>query len=267
MQPAVLPFLTQSLPNFAPVPTYNDTNSQRGEVNWTQLPPPSTPTENSHYRPIFAPQVRQRPGFEEDFAWWLRAYNRPSSNRPYSWRVEETERQREMYQAVEPHIARLREVSRQKRVMAEARVFAGQQKAKLAKEEGGKPFRDSSRGDEKKKAQKQLKEIERQERSEARRQARKDSRDERRRRDSTGNTQPEGQEVEVPVSPRRKSPRRSKPYSIPHPATRSPRRSPVMPGGFDLDDLTSARTSVTTDAFWNGLQSAVYLGIRLWTQI
>ena len=171
-----------------------------------------------------------------------------------------------MDQIAEPYLARLREVSRQKKADAVARASAGQQKVDRAKEEQDKPLRDSSRRTEKKKAQKELKEVERQKRSEDRRQARKDAGERRRRRKSAENIPPEGQEVGVSVPPRRRSTDRSKPYSIPHPATRSPRRLHVMPGGFDSNDLTSDQTGVATDAFWEGLRSAVDMGFRFWME-
>jgi len=171
-----------------------------------------------------------------------------------------------MDQIAEPYLARLREVSRQKKAEVEAHAFAGQQKADRAKEERGKSLGDSSRETKKKKAQKELKEIGRQQRSEERRQARKDAREGRRRRKSAENVPPEGQEAWTSVPPRRKSSDRSKPYSVPHPATRSPRRSHVMPGGFDSDDLTSDQTGVVTDAFWEGLRSAVDMGFGFWMQ-
>ena len=171
-----------------------------------------------------------------------------------------------MDQIAEPYLARLREVSRQKKVETEAYAFAGKQRAGRAKEERDKSLRDSPRETEKKKAQKELKEIERQQRSEERRQARKDAREGRRRRKSAENVPPEGQEAWTSVSPRRKSSDRSKPYNIPHLATRSPRRSHVMPGGFDSDDLASDQNGVASDAFWEGLRSAVDMGFRFWMQ-
>ena len=171
-----------------------------------------------------------------------------------------------MDQIAEPYLARLREVSRQKKANAEARAFTGRQKADRAKEEQDNRLRNSSRGTEKKKAQKVLKEVERQQRCEERRQARKDAREGRRRRKSAENVPPEGQEAGISVPPRRRSSDRSKPYTIPHPTTRSPRRSHVMPGGFDSDDLTSDQTGVVPDAFWEGLRSAVDMGYRFWME-
>jgi len=170
-----------------------------------------------------------------------------------------------MDQVAEPYITRLREVSRQKKVDAEAGALAEQQKTDQAEDESETSLRHPSREDEKK-ARKELKKIERQQRSEERRQARKSAREERRRRraaedtsDSRGVRETEG---------RRKSKRlgRSKPYNIPSPATRSPRRMHAMPGGFDSDDLTSGQTSLTSDALWKGLRFAVDMGYRLWTQ-
>jgi len=209
---------------------------------------------------MFVSQVRQRPELEDTFAWWF-----PPRTRLPSWRAREIERQREMDQIAEPYLARLREVSRQKKADAEARAFAGQQRAYRARDEPDKPLRDSSRKTEKKR-QKELKEVERQQRSEDRRQARKDAQEGRRRRKSAENVPPEGQEAGISVPPRRRSSDRSKPYSVPHPASRSPRRSHVMPGGFDSNDLTSDQTSVVTDAFWEGLRSTVGIGFRLWVQ-
>jgi len=260
MQPAVLPALAQSLPTFTPTPAYHGLNPQREEPNRFQPPPPSAPAEAYYCRPMFVPQVQQRPGREDSFAWWFHPRTRPPS-----WRTREIERQREMDRVAEPYLARLREVSRQKKAETEAHALAGQQKADRAKEERDKPLRDSLRGNEKK-AQKELKEVEHQQRSEERRQARKDAREGRKRRRSAENVPPGGQETEVSVPPRRKSSGRSSPYNIPHPATRSPRRSHVVPGGFDSDDLTSDQTGVTPDVLWKGLRSAVDVGFRLWMQ-
>lgn len=253
VQPAVFPIVTQLLP------TYPFPNPQREEPNWFQPPPASAPAET--YRcPMFVPEAQQRPELEDSFAWWFH----PRTRLP-SWRIREIERQREMDRIAEPYIARLQEVSRQKKVETEARALAGRQKTDRAKEEQDKPLRGSSRENEKK-VRKELREIERQQRSETKRQTRKDAREGRRCRRSTENTPPEGQETEVSVSPRRKSSGRPKPYSIPHPATRSPRRSHIMPGGFDSDDLTSDQTGIASDAFWKGLRSAVDMSFGVWTQ-
>ncbi|KAF9648468.1 hypothetical protein BDM02DRAFT_2264536 [Thelephora ganbajun] len=189
---------------------------------------------------MFVPQVQQRPELGNTFAWWFH----PRTRLP-NWRIREIERQREMDRIAEPYIARLREVSRQKKVESEARALAGKQKAD-------------------RKVQKELREIERQQRSEEKRQARKVSREKRRRRKSAENTPPEGHEPEVSISPRRKSAGRSRPYDIPHPATRSARRSHVMPGGFDSDDLTLDQSGVDHDTLWKGFRSAVEMGYRLW---
>ena len=174
-----------------------------------------------------------------------------------------------MDQIAEPYIARLREVSRRKKDEADARALAGQQKADRANEEQDKSLRGSLRENENE-AQKGLREIERQQRSETRRQTRKDANGGRRRRKSAENTPPESQGVGLSVSPRPKSSGRSKPYSIPRPATRSPGRSErlhVMPGGFDSDDLTFDQTgNAASDAFWKGLRSAADMGFGLWTQ-
>jgi hypothetical protein len=256
MQPADLPVLAQSFPAFTPISAYPCLNPQREEPEWLHPSPPSAPAKSSYRRPTFVPQAQQRPGLEDSFAWWFH----PCPRVP-SWRIRELERQREMDRIAEPYITRLREVSRQK-VEAEARALAGQQKADRTKEEQEKALRVSLRENEKK-AQKELKEFERQQRSEAKRQARRDFREERRRRKSTENTPPEDQEVGVSVSPRRKSSGRPKPYSIPHPARRSPRRSHTMPGGFDFDGLTSDHSGVVSDALWKGLTSAVDVGLRL----
>lgn len=170
-----------------------------------------------------------------------------------------------MDRIAEPYIARLREVSRQKKANADARALAGKERVNRTKEEPEKSLRGFLREDEKK-AQRELKEVERQQRSEEKRQARKDAREERKRRRSAEKMSPEAQGTEVSISPRRKSSGRSKPYSIPRPATRSPRHSHVMPGGFDSDDLTSDQTGVNSDALWKGLRSAVDVGRSLWTQ-
>ena len=253
MQPTVLSTLAQSLPPFTTVPGLNP---QQKEQKW--LHPHPAPAE-THRRPAFVPQVQPRPEFEDTLTWWFRS--RPSL--PSSWRVREIERQREMDRIAEPYIARLQEVSRQKKVDAEACALAGQQRKERAEEGSGNPSRYFLEED-KKKAQKELKEIERQQRSEEKRQARKGAREERRRRKSAENTSgsPGVRETEV----RRKSPSRSKPYSIPHPAIRSPRRSHVMPGGFDSDDLASDQTGLTSDDLWKSLKSAVGMGYRFWMQ-
>ena len=169
-----------------------------------------------------------------------------------------------MDRIAEPYLAHLREVSRQKKVKTEARALVGRQRADRAEDEPEKSLGEFSR-EGSKKAQKELKEIERQQRSEEKRQARKDAREKRRRRKSAENMPPEGRETDVSVSPRRKSSGRSKPYSIPHPATRSPRRSHVMPGGFDSDDMMSDQTGDASDVLWNGLKTAVHMGYKLWT--
>lgn len=242
------------LPVFAAAPANSSLNPQRQEQNWFH--PPSTLAEISCRRPVFAPRAQPQAELENTFAWLF--HPRP---RLPSWRAREIERQREMDRIAEPYITRLREVARQKKVDAEARALTGQQRTDRAKEEPENPLKRFFEEDEKK-AQKELKEVERQQRSEEKRQARKDAREERRRRKSVENTPPEVRETEA----RRKNSGRSKPYSIPRPATRSPRRSHVMPGGFDSDDLTSDQTGLTSDALWKGLKSAVDVGYRLWTQ-
>ena len=168
-----------------------------------------------------------------------------------------------MDRIAEPYLAHLREVSRQRKVETEARALVGRQRAGRAEGEPEKSLGEFPREDGKK-ARKELKEVERQRRSEEKRQARKIAREKRRRRKSAENMPPEGRETDVSVSPRRKSSGRSKPYSIPHPATRSPRRSHVMPGGFDSDDLTSDHSGVAYDLLWTGLKTAVHMGYRLW---
>ena len=254
MQPAVLPVLAQSLPSFTTIPAYSSLNPQRREQTWIHPPPVLVET---YHRPMFVPQVQPRPEFGDTFAWWFH----PRARLP-SWRVREIERQREMDRIAEPYITRLREVSRQRKVDAEARALAGQQRTDRA-EESGNHLRYFF-GEGEKKAQKKLKEIDCQQRSEEKRQARKDGREKRRRRKFAENTSdsPGVRGTEV----RRKSSGRSKPYSIPHPATRSPRRLHVMPGGFDSDDLTSDQTNLTSDALWKGLRTAVDMGYRLWAQ-
>lgn len=205
------------------------------------------------------PQAQQRPFPGSSFIWQYR----PCPPVP-RWRIRENERQREMDRIAEPYLLRLQEISRQK---AEARALAGEKKTDNANEQG-KSWWKFLRQDEKK-VQKELKEAERQQRSEEKRQTRKDSLEKRRRRKSNENTQPEDLEAEGSVSPRRKRTSRSKPYSIPHPVTRSPRRSHTMPGGFDSDDLTSGhQTSVACDAhgLWKDFRSAIDEGYRLWTQ-
>jgi len=251
MQPTVLPVLAQSLPAFPAIPVHSGPYPQRQEQDWSHPPRASAQTSYPHH--TFISLIQQREDLENIFASWFHPRPRLSN-----WRIREIERQKEMDQIAEPYIARLREVSRQKKADAEARALAGQQRADQAKKESGDPLRHIFEEDEKK-TQKKLKEIERQQRSEEKRQAR-------RRRRSTENTLSEVQETEVRISPRRRSSGRSKPYSIPHPATRSPRRSHVMPGGFGSDDLTSDQTGLTSDDLWKGLRSAVDLGYRLWTQ-
>jgi len=259
VQPAILPILAQSFPAFTP--TFANPGPQREAPNWSYFPP-SAPIETSTSRPMFVPQVQQRPELENSFAWWFHPRTRLSS-----WRIREIERQREMDLIAEPYIARLREVSRRKKVEAEARALAGQQKVDRPKKEQEKSWvGNPSTGDEKK-LRRELKDIERQQRSGEKRQARKDARERRRRRKSAENTPLEGKEADVPVPPRRKSSGRPKPYSIPHPTTRSPRRLHVMPGGFDSDVQTPDQTSIFPDALWEGLRFAVDIGFRrLWTQ-
>jgi hypothetical protein len=161
-----------------------------------------------------------------------------------------------------PYIARLEEVYRREKAEAEARALADKQRLSRADEERGKSWWGFLR--------RNRKEVERQQRSEERRQTRGKSLEMRRRGKYGENAPPEGLEQEVSVSPRRRSSGRSKPYSIPHPATRSSRRSHVMPGGFDFDDLAPChQTSVFSDvdALWKGLRSVVDAGYRLWTQV
>lgn len=231
MQPAVFPVLSHSLPAFTTIPTYPGPDCQRQESTFFHHPHPSTPPE-TYYYPTFVPRAQQRIDPDESFAWWF--HPRPRLSR---WLIREMERQREMDRIAEPYLARLREISRQKKAEAEACALAGQERTNRAQEEQGKSWWDFLREDGKK-AQKELKEVERQQRSEEKRQARKNAREERTRRKSRENAQPEGQEPEASVSPRRRSTGRAKPYSIPPPASRSPRRSYFMPGGFH--DLISS---------------------------
>lgn len=258
MRPVVLPVLAQTLPAFA---TSSRPDLQRRESNvfCKQLPQPTL--AETRCRPMSTPQAQQPPQLGSSFVWRYR----PCPRVP-RWRIRENERQKEMDRIAEPYLLRLQEISRQKNE-AEARALAGQQKTGKAKEQG-KSWWDFLREDEKK-VQKELKAVERQQRSEEKRQTRKDSREKRRRRKSDENTQPEGLEQEGFISPGRKRTSRSKPYNIPHPVTRSPRRSHIMPGGFDSDDLTlDHQTSVACDAhgLWKDFKSAVDEGYRLWTQ-
>lgn len=138
-----------------------------------------------------------------------------------------------MDRIAEPYLARLREISLQKKAEAEARALTGKEKMDQTDEEQERSWWDFLRREEKK-ALKDLTEIERQQRSEDRREAMRDGK-----RSNLGENAPsDSLEKEVSVSARRKRTGRSKPYRIPHPATRSPRRSNTMPGGFGSDDLT-----------------------------
>lgn len=256
MEPVVLHTLAQSLPAF-PGP-----NLRQERPSWLHPLPPFSLAETSYRRPMFVPRVQQLPELEGSFARWFQ----PRAHLP-RWRIHEIERQREMDRIAEPYIARLREVSHQKKIEAKVRALDGRQKTNRADEGQHKSLKDMLREDEKK-VQKELKEVERQQWSEEKRQARKNAREERRRKKSAENLPSEGQEPAVSVSPLRKRSDRPKPYIIPHPTTRSPRRSHVMPGGFGSDDLTLDRTTTaTSDAFWKNLKSAVDMGYRLvWTQ-
>jgi hypothetical protein len=245
--------LAQSLPSSTAIPARSGLNPRQREQSWPHPPPALA---EAYCRPTFVPQAQPRPELEKPFAWWLHPLPR--------WRAREIERQEEMDRIAEPYIARLREVSRQKKVDAEARALAGQQTKDRA-EDSGSPIRYSF-GENEKKAQKELKEVERQQRIEEKRQARKDAREERRRRRSAEKNTPDSPRVRGKEAGR-KSSGRSKPYSIPHPATRSPRRLHVMPGEFGSDDLTSDQTCLISDApLWRGLKSTVGMGYRLWTQ-
>ena len=252
MDPAVFPILAQSFSTF---PTSPRPNSPQREPNtFNRYPAP--PLAETYHFPGFA---QKQPELEDIFP---HIFRRPV--RLSSWRIREIERQREMDRIAEPYLARLREVSRQKKAQAEARALAGKQKEDQANGDRRKSRRGSLREDEKK-AMKELTEVKRQQRSEERRQLRKNTREKRRHSKSGENPSPEGLER----SSRRQSPGRSKPYSIPHPETRSPRRSCFMPGGFDSGDLTQdCQTSFASDvdAFWKCLRSAVDVGYRFWTR-
>ena len=168
-----------------------------------------------------------------------------------------------MDRIAEPYLIRLREVSLRKKAEAEARALAEKQKADRVSEERGRSWWDFWREDEKK-ALKELTEVERQQRSEERRQRRKDPREKGIRSESDENAPPKVLGQGAPVSSRRKSTGRSKPYSIPHPATRSPRRSHIMPGGFEPEDLTPGHQTGVVPNIWEGLRSVVDVGYRLW---
>jgi len=154
------------------------------------------------------PQPQQRSELDDILA----RQSRPSTRLP-SWRIREIERQREMDQIAEPYLARLREISLQKKAEAETRALTGKEKMDQTDEEQERSWWDFLRREEKK-ALKDLTEIERQQRSEDRREARRDGK-----RSNPGENAPSDSR-------------------IPHPATRSPRRSNTMPGGFGSDDLT-----------------------------
>lgn len=252
MHPVTLPALAQSFP------TYPYQNPQRQVPN-TPSEPPSL--ARIYGFPMSAPEVQGRPAQYEVLTRW------PHPPRLSSWRLRQRERQMEMDKIAAPYLARLREVALRKKVEAEARALAGDQKADRASEEGVKSWWDFFWGD--RKVQKEHTKAERQQRSEERRQTRNDFLRRKRRSKSGENTPPEGLKQEVPASPRRKSAGRPKPYSIPQPEARSPRRSHIMPGGFDFDEPTpglQAGIFPDADAIWKGLRSFVDAGYKLWTQ-
>lgn len=250
LQPVAFPVLSQSLPAFATGPCLIP---ERREPSALYNHPPFPALPETYHPPMFVPQARRRPEVEDSLLWQYHLRTRIPR-----WRIREIERQREMDRIAEPYLARLREVSDQKKVEAVARALAGRQKADQIKEEQGRSWWAFLGEDEK------VKEVERQQRSD-KKQTMKGAPEKRRRRKSDEDAPPVGQE---PVSPRRKRMGRPKPYTIPHPAARSPRRSHVMPGGFDSDDLTSDhRATVTSDVgtLWEDLRSVVDAGYRLWT--
>ena len=233
--------------------------------NIMHLPPTqSFPTLAEAYpRPMFIPvfSIRQRSGVEHIFGPGSHHHTHLSS-----WRLREIERQREMDRIAEPYLAHLREVSRRKKAEAEACALAGKQKTDRAREKRRGSWWSFLRKDERKRV-KGLTDVERQQRSEERRQTGKTSRQKRGSYKSGKIALPQDLGLEVSVSPRRKNKSRSKPYSVPKPATRSPRRSHAMPGGFDSDDLTQDhQTGVVSDVggLWKGLRSVVEVGYRLW---
>ena len=226
IRPVVPPVLAQSFLTFTAGPGPN--RRVRGPSTLGKPPPALA---EPYHRPIFVPQAQQRSEIEDILARWPQRCKRLPS-----WRIREIERQREMDKIAEPYLVRLREVSHQKKVEAEARAFAGKRKTYEVNNEPRKSWWDFSREDEQK-IKKELTEVKRQQRSEERRQTRKNSREKMGRSNSNKNAPPEDLEQEVSVSPRRKSAYRSNPYSVPHPTTRTPRRSHIMPGGLDSDDL------------------------------
>jgi hypothetical protein len=227
VQPVAFPVLSQSLP----ILTTNPRPNLKRQDTSASYNPPALPM--TYHWQTFVPQAQRGPQFEDSLLLGYRPHTRLSR-----WRIREIERQKEMDRIAAPYLARLQEVSRRKKVEAEARALAGQQKAARAKEEQAWSWWDFLREGEK------MKEVEHQQPSE-KNQTRKN------------------------VSPRRKRLGRSKPYTIPHPATRSPRRAHAMPGGFDSDDLMSDHhTTVSSDVgkLWKDVRSVVDAGYRLWTQ-
>lgn len=241
MEPVVLPALAHTLPA---IPTSPDPYPQQQEQNWVHVPPALA--EASH-RASFVPQIQPRQELENSLIWWFQP--RPRVSR---WRIREMERQKEMDRIAEPYITRLREVSRQRKTDSEARALSGQQRVYRTKEESEDPLGHLF-GKEGKKARKGLKEIE----------LGKDTHEARRCRRSADGVSREVQETE---GRRKSSYHRPKPYTIPHPATRSPRRLHAMPGGLDSDDLAWDQTGFTPDVLWKGLRSAVGVGYRLLAQ-
>jgi hypothetical protein len=187
--------------------------------------------------------MQPQQGIENPLAWFQ---PRPCVS---SWRIREMERQREMDRIAEPYMARLREVSHRKKAGAEARALSGKQRTDRTK---GEPENPGGRLRREDKAQGGLKEM-----------TRKDGHEARRRRWSADDASRGVQETE---GRRKSSSHRPKPYTIPHPAARSPRRSRAMPGGLDSDDLAWDQTRFTSDVLWKGLRSAVDMGCRLLAQ-
>ena len=252
-----LPALAQS---FTTIPYQNSQQQVRNTFN-------NPPTLAAIYGlPVCVPQARRRPD-HDGTSTGRPNLQRLSPPRPFGWRIREIERQQEMDRIAVPYFARLREVSRQKKSEAEARALVGNQKADRASGEQGESWWHFFWAD--KKVQKERTKAERQQRSEERRQTRNRSLDKNRRNKSGESTQPEGLEQEAPASPRRKNAGRSKPYSVPHAATRSHRLSQIMPGGFNFDEPAPChQTGIfpDSDSLWKGLRFFVDVGYRLWTQ-
>ena len=248
MEPVALPALAHTLPA---APTSSGPCPRRQEQNWLRVP--SALAEDS-YHTTFVPQIQPRQRLENPPLWWFQ----PCPRVP-RWRIREIERQKEMDRIAEPYITRLREISHQKKADAEARALSGRQR--IDKEKSEKPL-SHLRGEDKA-VRGGVKEVGLQQRPEEKKQARKDAHEARRRRRSADDAPREVQETE---GRRKSSFHRPKPYTIPHPATRSPRRLHAMPGGLDSDDLAWDQTDFTSDVLWKGLRSAVDVGYRLLAQ-